>query len=63
MKEHDWADAIASRISDEWSGKKEFPEDAEKLRKVLKQLFSKSPEACKELIGTGIIEEDYFDIL
>jgi len=56
----DWASAIASRISDEWHGKEDFPEDAELLRAMLTDLLSKSPEHCQKLIGTGIIEEDYF---
>ena len=58
-----WAYAIAERIADEWDGKKDFPEDAETLKSVLNGLFLKSPEACKKLIGTGIIEENYFDRL
>ena len=32
-----WAEAIATRLSDEWDGKSEFPEDAELLRDVLKK--------------------------
>ncbi len=30
-----WAKAIATRLSDEWDGKSEFPEDAELLKAVL----------------------------
>ena len=56
----DWADAIALRISDEWSGKSDFPEAAESLRSVLVRLFTAHPHSMATLIGTGIIEEDYF---
>ncbi len=59
----DWANAIALRIADEWDGKKDFPEDAVLLEDVLADLFSKAPIACEKLIGTGIIEEDYFEPL
>ncbi len=59
----DWAEAIALRISDEWSGKSDFPEDAESLRNVLARLFIAHPLSMIELIGTGIIEEDYFEPL
>ena len=47
----------------EWDGTSEFPEDAVLLRKVLEKLLTENPEDCKKLIGTGIIEEDYFDEL
>jgi len=57
----DWAEAISCRLADEWSGKKDFPEDANLLQKILMELFTKHPELCKKLIGTGIIEEDYFE--
>lgn len=58
-----WAIAIATRVSNEWSGRTEFPEDAELLKDVLvKCLTSRFPEAEK-LIGTGIIEDDYFEEL
>jgi hypothetical protein len=58
-----WAEAIAERISDEWSGKSDFPEDAMLLKSILKNFFQKSPDICERLIGTGIIEEDYFEPL
>ncbi|MBI5374837.1 MAG: hypothetical protein HZA77_05350 [Candidatus Schekmanbacteria bacterium] len=61
MIDSKWTDAIAERISDEWSGKSEFPEDAELLKTILRDLFLKSPESCTQLIGTGIIEENYFE--
>lgn len=59
----DFAGAISSRLVDEWDGAKEFPEDANLLRGILEKLFIAHPEECKKLIGTGIIEENYFDKL
>ena len=58
-----WAEAIASRISDEWSGKLSFPEDSELLKEVLTKALRAVPTECKKLIGTGIIEESYFKTL
>ena len=58
-----WAEAIATRLSDEWDGKSEFPEDAELLKDVLAKVLSAFPEDCMRLVGTGIIEESYFDAL
>lgn len=57
----EFAKAIALRISDEWSGKNEFPEDAALLQSGLEKLLINNPDDCKKLIGTGIIEEDYFE--
>lgn len=61
--EDDWAKAIANRLSDEWDGNSEFPEDARLLQKVLERLFSAAPDECMRIVGTGIIEESYFDPL
>ena len=36
-------------------------EDADLLRKILEKLFTAHPDECRQLIGTGIIEERYFD--
>ena len=58
-----WAEAIAIRLSDEWNGKSEFPEDAELLKDVLTRALSAIPEDCMRLVGTGIIEESYFEVL
>jgi len=58
-----YAKAIAIRITDEWSGKQEFPEDASLLREILTELLLQNPEKCQKLISTGIIEENYFDEL
>lgn len=63
ISDADWAEAIATRISDEWDGRQDFPEDARLLQKVLKECFVKNPDAMEKLIGTGIIEETYFDPL
>ena len=59
----DWAAAIALRIADEWHGASDFPEDKELLRKVLADLLEQHPKHRERLIGTGIIEEDYFGSL
>ncbi len=56
-----WARAIAGRISDEWSGSGDFPEDAELMRDVLEKCLVKAPGEMRRLIGMGIIEEDYFE--
>lgn len=58
-----WAKAIAERLSDEWSGKSEFPEDTELLKDVLAKALNAIPNECARLIGTGIIEETYFEPL
>jgi hypothetical protein len=58
-----WAEAIATRLSDEWDGKSEFPEDAELIKEVLAKGLSAFPEECMRLVGTGIIEEYYFEAL
>jgi len=57
----EWAEAIAERVSDEWDGKSAFPEDAELLKEVLTKALCTVPEECMRLVGTGIIEESYFD--
>jgi hypothetical protein len=56
-----WAEAIALRLSDEWEGNKNGnEEDVLMLRKVLENSLKRNPSGCKKLIGTTIIEEDYF---
>lgn len=60
MSVNEWAEAIAIRITDEWSGKTEFPEDARLLKNVLTKALSAVPNECMQLVGTGIIEESYF---
>ena len=56
-----WARAIAERVADEWDGKAESPEDAELLRSVLQKTLSACPDECMRLVGTGVIEESYFE--
>ena len=59
----DWAKAISLRIVDEHSLKDDFPEDTDLLRLVLEKLLLQNEWAVKKLIGTGIIEENYFEPL
>lgn len=40
-----------------------LPDDAKLLEEVLRNALAKSPKECRRLIGTGIIEEDYFEPL
>ena len=56
-----WAEAIAIRISDEWVCSDE--EDRDLLCAVLTRALKAVPTECKKLIGTTIIEEDYFESL
>jgi len=58
---NEWAEAIAERLADEWNRKSEFPEDAELLKEVLTKALIAVPDECMRLIGTGIIEESYFE--
>jgi hypothetical protein len=63
LQKQNWSKVIALRITDELEIKGEFPEDVEKLRDILEKLFAENKWAVKELIGTGIIEDDYFEKL
>ena len=58
-----FAKAISYRLADEWDGASGFPEDARLLRTVIEKLLTENPEDCKKLIGTGVIEEGYFEQL
>jgi len=58
-----WAKAIAERLSDEWDGKSEFPEDAKLIKEVIEKALIAVPDECAKLVGTRIIEESYFDPL
>ena len=58
-----WADAVAIRIADEWSGSKEFIEDAALLKDFIKTSIQKNPSFLNNIIGKGIIEENFFDEL
>ena len=60
---NEWAKAIAVRLSDEWHGKPDFMEDANLLEEVLTKALTAVPGECTRLIGTGIIEESFFDLL
>lgn len=66
----EWAEAIASRIADEWAPEECIgydaharQEDAEILEEVLVECLANSPDEMAKLIGTGIIEESYFEDL
>jgi hypothetical protein len=50
-------------MSEEWLGHEDFPEDARLLQKVLERCLVKSPREMMRLVGTGIIEADYFEPL
>lgn len=56
----DWSHAIALRITDELSVKSEFPEDSAMLCDILEKLFLDNSWAVEKIIGTGIIEANYF---
>ncbi len=58
-----WAKAIAERLSDEWDGKRDFPQDADLLKEVLTKALSAVPDECMRLVGSGVIEESYFEKL
>lgn len=60
---NEWINAIAERLSDEWAGKSEFPDDTILLKNVLTKALSAAPDECMRLVGTGIIEESYFEPL
>lgn len=57
----DWARAISLRIADEWYC--ESSEDKEVLQMALEHSLINTPESIKMLIGTTVIEEDYFESL
>ncbi len=59
----EWARAIAERLSDEWDGKTEFSEDTGLLTEVLTKALIAVPDECMRLVGTGIIEDSYFEPL
>ena len=59
-----WAEAISGRILDQFSLLNQVDGgDAEEVQEALIQIFSKSPDLMAKLIGSPIIEEDYFDNL
>jgi len=56
-----WAEPIAKRISDEFFVDSE--NDSKLLKQVLATVLSQHPKECLKLVGTQIIEADYFDYL
>jgi len=58
-----WAEAIAMRIASEWELRDDWPEDAVLMEKTIAKLLTMHPEECEKLIGTGIIESDFFNDL
>ncbi|MCE5223882.1 hypothetical protein LLG10_06845 [bacterium] len=61
--QNDWIEAIAERIVDEWDGKTHFPEDSQILRNFLLIALKMNSEWIEKFIGTGFIEDSYFDQL
>lgn len=57
---HDWAEAIAIRIVDEWDGKEYFADDAELIKNMLIKTLTNNPDILNTMVSTGVIEEDYF---
>lgn len=56
-----WAHAIAVRLADEFHS--DFEEDRDTLEHALELSLNNSYESVLSLIGTGIIEQDYFESL
>ena len=56
----DWVEPVAARIADMIPSDSLDEEDRKKLKSVLTRAFTLCPAAVEPLIGTGIIEEDYF---
>lgn len=52
-----WADAIFERISEECP----YDETNDVIARIVKNAIIKDPKLLKELIGTTLIEEEYFD--
>lgn len=59
--DRDWAYAIAVRIADECATAKGFKGDRLLLEEVLENVFLAAPNEMRRLIGTSIIEADFFD--
>lgn len=58
----DWADAIAGRLVDEST--MEFAErERDEVHDSLAKALTSCPDAVRALIGTVVIEEDYFGLL
>lgn len=59
----EWAEAIASRITDEFISDNQGGidgEDRNLFESELVKMLKLSPKSCRALIGTTIIEEGYF---
>jgi len=61
FERNQWAAAIALRISDEWIGAEDFPDDALLLRDFLEKSLKNDVKAIQSFISTGIIERNYFE--
>lgn len=57
----EWAEVTAVRIADMVTGVD--PEERQLLEEVLTKALAASPSECEKLIGTGYIEEEYFEDL
>jgi hypothetical protein len=57
-----WAEETARRIVDEYYGTDDLG-DCQLLSVVLAECFKRCPDQLQRLIGTGIIEESYFEEL
>jgi hypothetical protein len=56
-----WAWAISMRVADEWSGRSDDAETAMLLQTVIEKALLAVQDEMEKLIGTGVIEADYFN--
>ena len=56
-----WAAAIAFRFVDNWKEAWNYVEEAVMVEDVLTKVLAQHPEEMKKLIGTAVIEDDYFE--
>ncbi len=60
----DWVEEIASRVADEWGvGSGAFSNDVALSENVLVDALSARPDLVERLIGTYLIESDFFEPL
>ncbi len=58
----EWAQAVAARLIDEWANRGECePDELHKFQDILAEGLTRYPEGLREIIGTSLIEETYFD--
>jgi len=58
----DWAEAIAERLAGEWGTFMHAdPGFVTELTEVLTEALKDRPELLEQLIGSELIEEDYFE--